>query len=137
MRQIHAFLTCFLPGLYDGIIFELGAHVGKDTCTLLSLLRPPYRYYAFEPDARAVAKLVEFSSYNPNITVERVAASDVDGSIDFYASYTRILDAEEYGYGSSLKEPLQIFQKYPWIQFKKDKSASRAAGCLCLGFRSA
>jgi len=65
----------------DGVVLDIGAHTGA----LTGLLAENHSLcYAFEPNPRSFASLVEHHRYNPKVIPINKAVSDVDGTNQIY-----------------------------------------------------
>jgi FkbM family methyltransferase len=105
------------------IILEIGANDGKTTNEFLTEF-PGARIYAFEPDARAIAK------WSANVTSSRAqlfetAIGAVDGAAQFWVS-GGTPPAGGYPDGwdqsGSLRRPKTHAQFWPWVTFDKTTS---------------
>lgn len=101
------------------VIFDIGANDGADTARFCKMF-PDGKFYAFEPDPRAIAK---FKSRNLPVTLFEGVVSDIDGSILFHQSAgnpsLRNVDPNWDASGSILN-PTQHIKVAPWITFPSD-----------------
>ena len=67
----------------DAVIVDVGANVGFFTSTILES-RPKARAYLFEPVLEHFERARARFAKNPNVTVERIALSDVNGRTTIY-----------------------------------------------------
>jgi len=121
------FLSKFF-GQNDSLtIFDIGACDGEDSVRYASLF-PNSKVYAFEPVLENTSKINERVDRSdvPNIKVEDVALSNVEGTCEMYISSGRPKDAPpeiEYGNkSSSILKPGQATKEVlPWLEFKEKR----------------
>jgi len=110
------YLAPLLSRLDRPVVFELGAHCGEDTRRLAGYLRPPYRYFAWEPDPRSLDALREAVRGLPQVTVVAAAAGAADGIAPFHLSSRA--DGGTFTDASSLLRPTEKMRDVaPWLAF--------------------
>lgn len=75
----RSFLAEYLHFDFSGICLDIGANIGNHALFFAKSFR---HVYAFEPNPR-IFNLLEFNSYNQNITPLNYGLSDKDGSLNF------------------------------------------------------
>lgn len=113
-KKIREFLASYLPSLSDATILELGANDGTDTAAMMALLQLPFRFYAFEPDARHHPTLSALADNHPGLTVLGHAIGDRNGEVDFYVSSGPDGTGRD---SSSIKKPTGHLERWPQIKF--------------------
>lgn len=118
--MIYNHLRKILPPITDPVVIEIGAHIGTDTEKIIELLRKPYQYYAFEPDARDVKRLLEAQAKIGFFTFPW-AVGDIDGIVPFYLSdgITGKGKGRQFTDASSLKRPKGNTVARPWMRFEE------------------
>lgn len=118
-KQIRSFLKNYLPSLKEGIIVEIGANNGSDTAAMLALLKPPFKYYAFEPDSRHYKALASLTEKYPSLVVSGLAIGNTNAEVDFYYSGG---PGETGRDSSSIKKPTGHLERWPKIKFNLGKT---------------
>lgn len=104
----------------NGIIVEIGAHIGTDTIKLYRQLKPA-RHFAIEPVDDNVQKLIKLIVKNRlNIDVVPSAIGNVDGYVPFYFSDGHAPgNKRRHTDSSSLMKPGNNLKQRPWMRFEK------------------
>lgn len=106
----------------NGIFFEIGAHWGIDTISILNDVGDKIsRYVAFEPDPRNIG-VFKKNVTHPAVTLVEMAVADKNGSCDFHLSSGRPKDVVDPAYNhthsSSIRKPKLHLQAHPWCKFE-------------------
>jgi len=116
--DIYQFLSDYFPLRRERVVVELGANRGTDTSKMIRLLKPPFQYYAFEPDPRHWEKLQKLEKAL-GFQLIKQAVGAVDGQAKFWLSCgKRTPEEDEHEDSSSLMTPTGITEKYPWMYFR-------------------
>jgi FkbM family methyltransferase len=101
------------------VILEIGASTGEDSLAFLREFSD-IQLHCFEPDPRSV-KIHQNTVKDGRCQLHEIAISDVDGEAEFYQSTS---SSEETGFSSewlqssSLKNPKNHLELYPWCKFE-------------------
>ncbi|MDW3094154.1 MAG: FkbM family methyltransferase [Gammaproteobacteria bacterium] len=112
-------LSCV--GDKDSTILEIGCNNGSDTNRFLKLF-PKAKIYCFEPDPRALVKF-EDNVRSSRVFLNKVAISDKNGVIEFYASDGMPAESYQQNYpkgwdaSGSIRKPTGHLIQHPWCKF--------------------
>jgi FkbM family methyltransferase len=124
--MIYHHLRQILPD--HPVIFEIGAHIGTDTCALVRMAKPSL-YVAFEPDPRNLIKLYELKEYL-DFELYPYGVSDRIGKATFWQSHGQAPgNQREHTDSSSLKEPIKPGR--PWISFSQTEIETVTLDWFC------
>lgn len=108
VTAIHEGLCRILP--LAPTIIELGANTGQDTELILKSCKGSYRYFAFEPDPRALKVLKERQL---PIQIIESAIGSFNGTTKLYHGYTQDdPDDVDYTVYSSILEPTKFLLQH-------------------------
>ena len=97
----------------DGVIIEIGAHIGTDTVKLHNNLKPAV-LYAFEPDPRNYYKIENLNL--ENVEICDVFVGNVNRIVPVWWSYGQTPNGRDHTDSNSLMEPKN---NASWIKFRK------------------
>lgn len=124
--MIYRHLRQILPD--HPVIFEIGAHIGTDTCALVRMAQPSL-YVAFEPDPRNLIQLYELQVHL-GFELYPYGVSDRVGAATFWQSHGQAPgNRREHTDSSSLKEPLRPGR--PWISFTQTEVETVTLDWFC------
>lgn len=119
-KEIEPLLKALLGKLKQPVLFEFGAHHGKECHMLCSWLTGPFSaYYAWEPDPRNIAR-IKMQGLPPGVVLVEAAIGAADGKALFHLS-SGIEEgaAEHHTYSSSILQPSDELKKwFPWMRFE-------------------
>ena len=105
------------------VFLEIGAHLLEDTRRIIPLLRPPYTYYAFEPDPRNVERIQHqqlaagFGGQGSKFALVDAAISDRPGRVTLHLSSGSPTGGEDWTGSSSIRAPKNHLTAHPWCKF--------------------
>ncbi len=94
------------------VVLEIGVGRAEDTGRIVDWIigtGKPYRYFAFEPEAKNIPAIVE--KVGAKVTLVNAAVGDTDGWVDFISSGSWPLSG-------SVKQPKEHLKSYPWIPWQ-------------------
>lgn len=94
------------------VVFEIGVGRAEDTGRMVDWIigtGKPYRYFAFEPEAKNLSTITV--KVGSKVTVLPYAVGDKDGTMPFISSGAWPLSG-------SLKQPKEHLKSYPWIPWQ-------------------
>jgi 2-O-methyltransferase len=102
------------------VIFEVGAHLCQDSLALREIF-PRAAMFVFEPDPRNAYQITR-QGLDRRFTFIDAAVGDRDGKATLHLSGGRPPGAAPHVWtqSSSLKEPREHLQQYPWCTFERD-----------------
>lgn len=119
MADIYTFLKDYLPRRAGRTVIELGANRGTDTLKMLTMLKPPYAYYAFEPDPRHWKAMETYAGVLDFQFIKKAVGATA-GRARFWLSWgKRAPGDQEHADSSSLMRPTGIMKAYPWMDFQE------------------
>ena len=109
----------------DGVILEIGAHIGTDTVKLHNNLKPTV-LYAFEPDPRNYCKIENLNL--ENVEICDVFVGNVDRVVPVWWSYGETPNGRDHTDSNSLMKPKN---NAPWVKFRKGVAHCRTLDSMC------
>lgn len=126
MEIFHRFINIVSP-VSNPVIFEFGTCDGQHTnimCSILKQLHKPFKYHAFEGDARIIQKFWKTNVNHTNeIKLVQAAIGNIDGEVAFNLSggvESRDGHFKQEFYGSSsIKKPKKTNEYWPDMTFQE------------------
>jgi len=124
MEIFHRFIDIVSP-VSNPVIFEFGTCDGQHTnimCSILKQLHKPFKYYAFEGDARIIPTFWQVNkNHTSEINLINAAIGSTDGEVTFNLSggeESRPGHFKQAFYGSSsIRKPKKTLEYWPDMTF--------------------
>jgi FkbM family methyltransferase len=125
------------------VILDIGAADGADTVRYATRF-PAARVFAFEPlsfNVEEIRRAVESHGLGDRVRIFQVALSDEEGEVDFWVSggtppeqvtkaNPAALGPSGWRYSSSMLEPLEHLEHWPWCTFQRETVTARRLDAL-------
>ena len=125
------------------VILDVGAADGQDTVRY-AMRFPSARVFAFEPlsfNVEELRRTVDSNGLLDRVEIFQLALSDQDGEVDFWVSggtppekwakqVTSPPGPSGWRYSSSMLEPLEHLEHWPWCTFEREKVQARRLDAL-------
>ncbi len=114
--MIYEYLNAYFADIKNPCILEVGAHIGTDTVILSNFVNKG-KLICFEPDPRNIKNLRKLQKKINFELVDKAIGTEV-GKVIFYQSFGKKSGvAREITDLSSMKLPMKVREKHPWVKF--------------------